>query len=65
MTNASENLPDLIHTLVESFEEIHGRTPTDQEAQQIGLEAFLMLTVDEVFEIQRQMLIGDVDWIEA
>lgn len=60
----SDSLPELIHSLVEGFEETHGRAPTAEEAKNIGMEAFLMLTVDQVFEIQNQML-GVIKWNEA
>jgi hypothetical protein len=64
MTDVSDSLPDLIHELVEKFEETHGREPDAHEAKQIGTEAFLCLTVDQVFEAHKQMT-AVVKWNEA
>ena len=58
------DLADVIREAIEQFEETHGREPDTHEAKVIGTEAFLTLTVDQVFEAHEQMS-AIVKWNEA
>ena len=58
------DLPELIHEAIEKFEETHGRSPDAHEAKVIGTEAFLMLTIEQVFEAHEQMN-AVIEWNEA
>jgi hypothetical protein len=59
------NLADVIREAIEQFEETHDREPDTHEAKAIATEAFLALTVDQVFEAHEQMTATIVKWNEA